>query len=132
MSWNDNVDSYFSDESATFGDRLAAARSAAGMDQKSLARKLGVKLAVIERWENDLSEPRANRLPTLTGLLNVSLPWLLMGHGDGIDDSETEPLPDDVNAMLLELRDLRTALITVSDRMAVLEKRLRARAKEVM
>ena len=45
-----------------FGDRLAAARDAAGMDAETLARRLGVRLKTLQDWENDISEPRANRL----------------------------------------------------------------------
>lgn len=131
MTWKDEPDSYFGEDSATFGDRLTAARIAAGLDQKTLARKLGVKRATVDRWENDLSEPRANRLSMLTGMLNVSLPWLLMGHGDGITP-QGGPIPDDMRAMLEELRDLRATLTTASDRMAVLEQRLRIHAKEAL
>lgn len=80
---------WYSDEAATFGDRLAAAREALGMDQKALAGRLGVKLSTIERWENDQSEPRANKLVILAGVLNVPMPWLLTGDGDGLDAPAT-------------------------------------------
>ncbi|MDP5362418.1 MAG: helix-turn-helix domain-containing protein, partial [Paracoccaceae bacterium] len=76
---------WFSEETATFGDRLAGAREAAGMDQKALAEKLGVKTNVISGWENDLKEPRANRLQMVSGILGVSITWLLTGEGDGPD-----------------------------------------------
>lgn len=39
---------WYSADTATFGDRLAGARDAAGLDQRGLADKLGVKLAVIQ------------------------------------------------------------------------------------
>ena len=51
-------DGWFSEETATFGDRLAAAREAAGLSQSGLAGKLGVKRNVIAGWEDDLKEPR--------------------------------------------------------------------------
>ena len=63
---NDEND-WYGPESATFGDRLAGAREAAGMTQAELARRLGVKKATIADWENDLSEPRANRLSMMAG-----------------------------------------------------------------
>ena len=36
--------------------------------------------------ENDLTEPRANKLQMLAGVLNVSIMWLLTGEGQGLDD----------------------------------------------
>lgn len=77
----ENEDLY-SENTATFGDRLAHAREAAGFDQKKLAKSLGIKTKTIRNWEDDLSEPRANRLSMLSGLLNVSLAWLLTGEGN--------------------------------------------------
>lgn len=37
-----------------------------------------------------MTEPRANKLSTVSGLLNVSLRWLLMAEGDG---PEAPPTP---------------------------------------
>ena len=59
---------WFGPETATFGDRLAGARDAAGMTQAQLARRIGVKKATLVGWEEDLSEPRANRLSMLAGV----------------------------------------------------------------
>ena len=68
---------WYSDDAATFGDRLAAARENAGLSQKGLAEKLGVSHKIVRAWEDDMKEPRANRLQMLSGMLNVSLTWLL-------------------------------------------------------
>ena len=70
---------WYSNDAATFGDRVAAARESRQMTQKALAKRLGVGLKTIEGWENDLSEPRANKLQMLSGVLDVSIPWLLTG-----------------------------------------------------
>jgi transcriptional regulator with XRE-family HTH domain len=127
---DDNTDWYGAD-SATFGDRLAAAREAAGMSQNDLARRLGVKTATLRGWEEDQSEPRANRLSMLSGLLGVSLPWLLTGEGEGVDPpGDTAELSGDISAILTELRDLRADLDAKVGRLAVLEKRLRSKLKE--
>ena len=53
------------------------------MSQSKLAKRLGVKLKTLKGWENDVSEPRANKLSMMAGMLNVSLLWLLSGEGDG-------------------------------------------------
>lgn len=120
------TEDWFSEDRATFGDRLAAAREAAELTQKGLAKRLGVKAKTIAAWENDLSEPRANRLQMLAGLLNVSLMWLLNGEGEGVDPPGMEPaLTHDAKAALLELRELRGDIDDAANRLARLEKHLR-------
>jgi transcriptional regulator with XRE-family HTH domain len=123
---------WFSDDIATFGDRLAGAREAAGLSQRELASRVGVKAQTVEAWENDAKEPRANRLQMLAGLLGVSLSWLLTGKGDGPDGPiETTEISEDLNRLLTDLRDLRAQIANSADRMARLEKQLRAAIKEL-
>ncbi|MFB1026184.1 MAG: helix-turn-helix transcriptional regulator, partial [Octadecabacter sp.] len=50
---------WYSEETATFGDRLAAARDVAQLTQKELAQRVGIKVSTLRNWEDDLSEPRA-------------------------------------------------------------------------
>ena len=124
------TDDWYGPDTATFGDRLAAAREAAGMQPRQLARRLGVRLSTLEGWENDVSEPRANRLSMMAGLLNVSIIWLLTGAGDGVAGPEEESqITPEVNDLLAELRDLRGQIMKASERLARLEKRLRAQLK---
>lgn len=117
---------WFSEEAATFGDRLTGAREAAGLTQADLARRLGVRLKTLQDWENDLADPRANRLQMVAGMLSVSLMWLLTGRGDGLS-APVEPLPSNAaaRAALEELRALRTEASAMAERMGRLEKRLR-------
>ena len=122
---------WFSEDAATFGDRLAGAREAAGLTQKALAEKIGVKFSVIAGWENDLKEPRANRLQMLSGLLGVSLSWLLTGEGDGPEGPEDDAaLPLNVFDLLAEIRVLRTEIRPQGDKRGRLEKKLRVVLKE--
>lgn len=123
-------DGWFSNEAATFGDRVAAARDALGMSQSDLSKRLGVKLKTVKGWEDDVAEPRANKLQMLSGVLNVSLMWLLNGEGDGLEgpDGEVE-IPGDIAALLIEMRELKGEMKASSDRMGRLEKRLRAALK---
>lgn len=116
---------WYSDQTATFGDRLADARQAVGLTQKDLARRLGVRLQTLEAWENDLSEPRANRLQMISGLLNVSLMWLLTGEGEGLT-APADGAPAEVTQILAEMRQLQSDLVRTSDKLGRLEKRLRA------
>jgi len=122
---------WYSNEIATFGDRVAGARDALGLSQSDLAKRLGVKLKTVRGWENDLAEPRANKLQMLAGILNVSIMWLLNGEGDGLDaPGEEAILPADVRAMLTEIRQVKTEMNVMADRLGLLEKRLRATLKE--
>ena len=123
---NDHSD-WFSNETATIGDRIAGAREASGLSQSDLARKLGVKVKTVRGWENDLTEPRANKLQMLSGMLNVSLMWLLNGEGQGVDAPVDEaPITPDVAALLRELREIRVEVDAAAERLARTEKRLRA------
>ncbi len=118
-------DGWFSDESATFGDRLAGARDAVGLTQDEFARRLGIKLKTIEAWENDLSEPRANRLQMMAGLLNVSIRWLLTGEGVGPEEPGETEVTQDINDLLLDLRKVRIQHQQLGEALGKLEKRLR-------
>ena len=115
---------WYSEEMATFGDRLAAAREAAKLSQAELAERLGVTEHVIDRWETDAKEPRANRLSMLAGLLGVSLSWLLTGRGEGVDEPGEEGAVE-ISGLLAELRSVRADLQQSIDRVGRLEKRLR-------
>ena len=123
---------WYGPESATFGDRLAAARDAAGMDAETLARRLGVRLKTLQDWENGISEPRANRLQMLSGLLDVPMAWLITGEGEGLPSPEAHEgtPPADIAETLLELRALRGDIRMAGDRLARLEKRLRQLLRE--
>lgn len=118
---------WYGPDVATFGDRVASAREAAGMTQAVLARRLGVRVATLRAWENDTAEPRANRLSMLAGLLNVSMMWLINGEGEGLDGPETaSELSGSGADLLAEMRSLRVELSQSAKHVASLEKRLRA------
>jgi transcriptional regulator with XRE-family HTH domain len=123
------ADAYYGDDSATFGDRVAAAREAMGLSQAQLARRLGVKAQTVTSWESDRSEPRANKLQMLAALLNVSMVWLMTGEGEGVaSPDEREPYEKTLQALVTEVRETRMAQMRLADRLARLEKRLRALA----
>ncbi len=121
------TDDWYSDKQATLGDRLAAAREAAGLSQSALATRLGVRQKTLRAWESDLSEPRANRLQMLAAMLGVSLRWLLTGEGEGIEPPVSAEEAGDAALVqaLSDLRVLRGELLKMSERMGQLEKKLR-------
>ena len=127
----DDLD-WYGPETATFGDRLSAAIEKSGMTQKLVAKRLGIKVATLKSWEQDISEPRANRLSMLAGLLGVSIMWLLHGEGDGVEhlDNETQVTPE-INDLLFEVRALQTGLLSSADELAKLEKQIRSKLKDI-
>lgn len=127
---NDDTD-WFGPESATFGDRVAGAREAAGMTQAQLARRLGVKKSTLNAWEQDLSEPRANKLSMMAGLVNVSIMWMLTGEGEGMSaPAEDVQSAADFSGILAELREIRAVMRTNAERAARVEKKLRLLLQE--
>lgn len=125
---NEDFD-WFGPDAATFGDRVVGARENSNMTQGQLSRRLGIKLATLKAWEEDRSEPRANKLQMLSGMLNVSLPWLLSGQGIGPDEPIQEPVQNDISIILLEMRSIKTQMNQTADRLSRLEKQLRLAQK---
>jgi len=118
--------SWYDAETTTFGDRLTGAREAAGLSQNDLAKRLGVKVKTVRAWENDQSEPRANKLQMLAGMLGMSIMWMLTGEGEGLEGPERpEAVSDDISELLVELRRMKVEQSRMAERMGRLEKRLR-------
>ena len=121
---------WYGPDKATFGDRLVAAREKANLSQQDLAKRLGVKNSTIKSWENDNSEPRANRLSMLAGLLNVSITWLISAEGSGVEAPEkSDEMSNDLLDAIKELTALRVNLLKNIDRINNIEKKLRASGK---
>ena len=75
--------------STTMGSRIEQARSDKGWTVRQLATRIAVKPVTLEGWERDRSAPRANKLVTLAGLLNVPVMWLL--EGESGESAKPEP-----------------------------------------
>lgn len=116
----------FEEDIATFGDRVVAAREQMGMSQSQLARRMGIQIKTLRNWEEDRSEPRANKLQMLAGLLNVSIIWLMSGQGQGVGESEDASQIE--TDLLSELREVRALHLRMGERLARLEKKFRARS----
>ena len=133
MSDQSDPKDWYSADHATFGDRLTAAREAQGMSVSKLASRLGVKVQTLQGWENDRSEPRANKLQMLAGVLNVSIRWLLTGEGEGLAEPiDPEELAEDADALLKEIREMRADMTRMATRMGRAEKRLRLILREAI
>ncbi|WP_421782003.1 helix-turn-helix domain-containing protein [Kiloniella litopenaei] len=86
----------------TMGERIEAARKSKGLSASQLARRVGVKVSTMNNWESDRSEPRANKLVALAGVLSVNMIWLL----EGSDDNSSLP----PNVEVVETADLQSKI----------------------
>ena len=111
----------------TLGGRLWRAREAKGLSESSLAKAIGVRRETLRAWESDRSEPRANRLVTISGVLDVSPTWLLHGLGDAPASETVAGEISVVRAQLGRLRELRdeteTVIATIEKSMARIAER---------
>ena len=116
----------YTDETSTFGDRLVAARESMGMTQAQLAHRLGVKLQTLRNWEEDRSEPRANKLQMVAGMLNTSMVWLMSGQGAAPVPSR-KAAPGSVGEDLItEFRAIHSDFVKLGKRIDRFEKQLAA------
>lgn len=96
------------------------------MSRAQLAENLGATIDVIEAWEDNISEPRSNRLIRLSGILNVSVMWLLNGEGDGLPAPVEEGQDDPrIGEVLAEIAAIRSQMAKSTERLSSLETRLR-------
>ncbi len=91
----------------TLGGRISRAREIAGYSEADLANAIGVRRETLRAWESDRSEPRANRLIMLSGVLNVPPVWLIHGVGVSPAASEANPEIQTILAQMRRLEDLQ-------------------------
>lgn len=106
----------------TLGGRISRARDAMSLTVAQLARRLGVKTETVAAWETDRSEPRANRLTMLAGVMGVSPTWLLNGVGEAPQDGQ---LDSEFHLMEMQLAKLKELHAETGKTVAALEGELR-------
>ena len=117
---SEQLDSGNHDLSDTIGGRIGRAREASGLSVAQAARRLGVKTATWQGWENDRAEPRSNKLTLIAGSLGVTPTWLLTGFGEG----PSEAIDDDVQVLLQEVRLISQDVAAAQGRLDAVMKRL--------
>ncbi|WP_420547956.1 helix-turn-helix domain-containing protein [Curvivirga sp.] len=122
--------------SDTLGHRIEIARTAKGYSRVQLARRLSIKSATLGNWENDLSEPRANKLSMLAGVLGVTIYWLMTGKGDDTPTEEqllgTATLQQKLDAAKGVSHRLSVILADLEGDIARLQRRLDEENEEAM
>jgi len=111
----------------TLGMRIRQAREARGLSARQLATRVSVKPSTLENWERDSSEPRANKLLILAGILGVPLLWLLNGNASASTDydvrvSQTSAMARKLERAIAMQRDLAALLIDISGDVARLQR----------
>ncbi|MGN0487227.1 MAG: helix-turn-helix domain-containing protein [Acutalibacteraceae bacterium] len=69
----------------TLGEKIKGARKQACLSQEQLSEKLSVSRSAVAKWETDNGMPDIDNLKALSGLLNVSIDYLL-DDGEVIDE----------------------------------------------
>ena len=87
------------------------AREASELSVTQVVKRLGVKATTYKAWEADRSEPRANKLVALAGILNVSPPYLLSGLGE--QPNQTENSGKQISQLSAQVDQLELNLKTV-------------------
>lgn len=88
----------------TVGGRLSRARAASGLSVKDVAWRLGVRIATVNAWERDRSQPGSHSLAKIAGLLQVSLSWIVYGVGIGPSDTVLSETNEEMATKLNQLR----------------------------
>ncbi len=111
-------------EDTTLGGRISMAREASELSVGQVVKRLGVKSTTYAAWEADRSEPRANKLVALAGILNVSPPYLLSGLGE--QPSKIDLPERQINKLTAQVeqleKNLKTAIINLRNIKRVLAK----------
>ena len=105
----------------TLGGRISLARESAMQSIEEAASQLGVATQIWMDWECDRASPESYHMPLMTGVLRISLPWLVTGQGLG-------PTPfvsaSDVGEIRRELRTATSDAICAQNRVQALLRRL--------
>ena len=116
-------------KSEILGTRIQQARKAMGLSVRQLATRMSVKPSSIEKWEQGQSQPRANKLLMLAGVLGVPVLWLLDGEGEAGAGHEVRFLHTSAAAHKLERAmamqsELAALLLEISADLARLQRSL--------
>ncbi len=111
----------------TLGGRLQMAREMRGLSSAQLARRAGILAKTLANWESDRSEPRANKLQMVAGVLNVPPMWLLGGAAArlepefDVDLEETADLASKVDRLIKLHERMSTLLFEVQSEISRLQ-----------
>ncbi|GAB5461305.1 helix-turn-helix domain-containing protein [Hoeflea alexandrii] len=100
------------DDGDTLGGRITRARDLASLTLEEAASRIGVTDETLSEWESDRSEPRANKIMTLAGVLGVSPAWLISGAGEAPQSPGISVAVDEMSGEINRLRELAAQIST--------------------
>lgn len=111
----------------TLGTRIRDRRREIGLSASELARRAGVTRDTLHAWETDQSQPRANKLQMLAGVLGATVGWLIEGNQGCGPAPQTTP---EVAALREQLGHAREAAKTLNNLLENIESRVDALERE--
>ena len=103
-----------------FGIRVKNSRINKGLSVSQLASRIGVKPETVKKWESGETDPRPNKVNQLSGILGVSMIWLLAGEDEKFSDtshspefSETQQLEEKIDLAEKMISDLSFLLVDI-------------------
>ncbi|VVT15508.1 helix-turn-helix transcriptional regulator [Hoeflea sp. EC-HK425] len=100
------------DDGDTLGGRITRARDLASLTLEEAASRIGVTDETLSEWESGRSEPRANKIMTLAGVLGVSPAWLISGAGEAPQSPGISVAVDEMSGEINRLRELAAQIST--------------------
>lgn len=105
----------------TLGHRIKTRRQQMDLSTAALARRAGVTRETLAAWESGQSEPRANKLLMLAGILGTNVGWLL----EGDESCGPSPSPtNDVAALREQVGQMRGLVENLSTMLESLQQRV--------
>jgi len=87
-----------------FPSKLKKARENTGLNQREVAKAIGVVHTTISKYENGLLEPDMEKLGLLADFYGVSVDWLLGTAGNKKINHDLDGIPRIKNSVSLEMR----------------------------
>ncbi|MFT5658371.1 MAG: transcriptional regulator with XRE-family HTH domain [Gammaproteobacteria bacterium] len=100
---------------STLANRITTARADASLSIAEVSSLTAVKQETYLKWESGAIQPRANKLVTLAGVLNVVPAWLLDGDNDFLQDLSREEKIVQLSQRIEQMKSMQTRMITMLD-----------------
>lgn len=107
----------------TLGSRIKSRRHELGLSASALARRAGVTRDTLHAWETDQSEPRANKLQMLAGVLGTNVGWIIEGDGGCGPSPQSSP---DIAALRDQLGQAREVANSLNNMLETIDTRIQA------
>jgi HTH-type transcriptional regulator, cell division transcriptional repressor len=99
----------------TLANRITTAREDANLSIADVSSLVAVKPETYIRWESGATQPRANKLVTLAGVLKVVPVWLLDGDENFLQDLSREEKIVLLSERIEQMKSIQNRMITMLD-----------------